>query len=271
MDRPFDDALLEHLGARYRLGDRVEKGVELRYRFGKAEFRPSRVTIVEDGDARFLDLRVDVRVPEGHALDEASALVDALEEKSLAPRGFERTSDDVQAMTSEAGNAAGHVRTLMYRAKATTPKETGDRIRAIVETLDIPIVVGIHEARDVVAKKPLPPPKKKGASMPHDPMEVWTYTLAGGVMRSLNVVIDPNVRTLEVHERKLLSKKQLGETLKLAHVAKFLIADDGNQVKLFAEKREGERVLLAEGLSDPEFVATAQRMAGKVFIAIEAA
>ncbi len=270
MDRPFNEALLEHLGSRYRLGDRTDDGVELRYRFGKAEFRPSRIVIVEDGDQRALDLRIDVRVPDGHAIEEADGLVETLEGKSLTPRGFERTSNDVQAMTSESGKAAGHVRTLTYRAQATTPQETGDRVRAIVETLDIPIVVGIHEPRDVIAKKPLPPPKKKGASMPHDPMEVWTYTLAGGVMRSLNVVIDPNVRTLEVVERKLLSKKQLGETLKLAHVAKFLLTDDGNEVKLYAEKREGERVLLAEGLSDAEFTATAKRMADKVFITIEA-
>lgn len=269
MERPYNDALIEALGERYRLGSKTDDGYELAYRFGKAEFRPSRVSVIGEGEARRIGLRIDVRVPDGHELAEGDTLVDALESKSLSPRGFERQSDDVQAMTSEAGNPAGYVRTLVYHAKAGEPKETSDRIRAIVETLDIPIVVGIHEPRDVVAKRPLPPPKKKGASMPHDAMEVWTYTLAGGVLRSLDVIIDPNVRTLEVYERKLFNKQKVGDTVKLAHVAKFGIRETDGEVELLAEKREGGEVSLAKSVRDPSFVATAQRMADKVFISLE--
>lgn len=269
MERPYIDELLEALGARYKLGDRTDDGVELKYRFGKAQFRASRVTVLDPEGTPSLELLVDVRVPEGHEVGETDELVAALEEKSLTPRRFERQSDETNAMTTEGGKAAGHARTLRYRADAGEAKDACERIRAIVETLDIPVVVGIHEAGDLVAKKPLPPPKKKGSSMPHDPMEVWTYTLAGGVVRSLSVVVDPNVRTLEVFERKLLSKTQIGETLKLAHVSKFGIRRSDSKVELVVEKRDGERVSIAESVPHPEFVATAERLAKKTFIPIE--
>jgi hypothetical protein len=105
--------------------------------------------------------------------------------------------------------------------------------------------------------------------MPPDPMEVWTYTLAGGVVRSLSVVVNPNIRTLEVYERKLFTKTQIGETLKLAHVAKFGIRQTDSKVQLLVEKRDGAVLTIAEGVPHPEFVATAERLAKKVFIAIE--
>ena len=74
-----------------------------------------------------------------------------------------------------------------------------------------------------------------------------------------------NDRTLRVVERKLFSKKELGDVLKLAHVAKFRVV----KAELIAVKKDGTEVTLAHGSGDANFVATAGRMAKKVMIPIE--
>jgi hypothetical protein len=267
MDRAFVDEVLALLGARYKLGAAAGSAVELSYRAGRAEFRPSRFLVGAGESGRGLELTVDVRIPKDTPAAQAEALIAAFETSSAAARGFVRIDQSTAKMTSERGEDHGSVMTLRYKREPAGAAETAKQIRAIVETIDIPIVVGIHEAEHVVAKEA--PPHREKHGRPIEQMENWEYRLEGGLARSLTVVINPNDRTLRVVERKLFSKRELGELLKLAHVAKFRIVARDGAAELVAVKKDGSEVSLAKGSRGSELVATAGRMAKKVMIAIE--
>ena len=189
-----------------------------------------------------------------------------LEQKSLTPRGFERKDDQSNVMHSEKGEESGSARTLKYRLAGEAPAVTSKKIRAINESLDFPIVLGIHEVEDLVAKDPLPPRKKVQRT---EPMENWYYTLVGGLLRSLTVVIDPNIRTLKVVERRLISTTDRSGIIKLAHLSKLKARRKDAEVELIAFKKDGDEITLASSKYTPDFVATAERMAKKLFIPFE--
>lgn len=267
VDREWVDLLLKELGARYRAGPSSGTGAELHYRSGRAEFRPSRFVVGCGESGQELELTVDVRIPRGADPHEQERLVAAFERQSAAPRGFSRIDDQESAVKAESGHASGSVRTLRYRHGGVEPAEAAKQIRAIVESIDIPITVGIHEPEQLTARDPLPPRAKPRRAL--EPMEKWEYELDGRLLRSLTVIVDPNDRTLRVFERRLFSRKAIGDTLKLAHVAKFALRRRSGGVDLVAIRRDGSQVVLARGSEDPEFVATAGRLAKKVFIPIE--
>ncbi|MCK6548095.1 hypothetical protein L6R52_19750 [Myxococcota bacterium] len=269
MDRAWIDAVVGLLGPRYKLGPLAGDGVELHYRSGKSEFRPSRFVLGGGASGRDLELTVDVRIPKGTAQAEADALVAVFEAKTAAPRGFVRAGESSMEMKSDLGAAAGSVKSLRYvRTTPVEPPYAAKHVRAIVESIDIPIVVGIHEAEHLVARDPAPPaPKVKRPAQ--DPMELWEYQLDGGLLRSLTVIVDPNDRTLRVVERQLVSKRPVGETLKLAHVAKLGVRKRTKDADLVAIKRDGTELTLATGSGNDEFVATAGRLAKKVLIPFE--
>lgn len=266
MDRAWIDEVLKQLGPRYRGGAPVGDALELLYRAGRSEFRSSRFVLGGGDTGRSVELTVDVRIPKEADPGGAQRLIDAFESKSAGPRGFTRADDTTAEVHSEKGAESGSVRTLKYRRGPAEPAETAKQIRAIVESIDIPITVGIHEPEHVVARDAAPPrPKTKHAIQP---MELWEYQLEGGLLRSLTVVVDPNDRTLKVVERKLISRT-VGETLKLAQVAKFSIRRSAGSADLIAVRRDGAEVKLLTGSGSADFVATAGRLAKKVFIPIE--
>jgi hypothetical protein len=268
MDQAWVDQVLEKLGQRYKKGAIVDDAVEILYRAGKAEFRPSRFTIGLGQSGREMELVVDVRVPKGAESKEADALIAAFESLSATPRGFSRVGETSATMTTESGEAHGSARTLKYRHGALEAADAAKQIRAIVESIDIPITVGIHEPEHLVAREP-PPPSAKPAKRATEPLDHWEYDLEHGLLKKLTVIIDPNVRTLRVVERKLLAKRDLSETIKLAHVAKFTIRRSDGAATLVAIKRDGQEVTLASGPATEDFIATAGRMAKKVMIPLE--
>lgn len=258
---------MEKLGPRYRLGSPGEYGgVALLHRFGKAEFRPTRLT-VGTGEGRRIELIVDFRIPKDADVAGSDPLLKTLEEKSLEPRGFSKKDENTAPMTTESGKESGFVRSVRFEREGTETKETAKVIRAIVESIDLPVVLGVHDEEHMVARDPRDRPKK--LERPPEPMEKWEYTLAGGVLKSLTAVVDPNVRELVVVERKLVSSKEVSEKIMLAHVAKFLLSKDGSDAVLAAEKREGNVIELARSAYKEDFVATAERLAKKVMIPLE--
>jgi hypothetical protein len=262
MDRAWLDGLLEKLGPRYKAGDLIGEGIELRYRFGKAEFQPARVIVLPGPK---LELGIDFRVPKGVAVEDTEPLLKILEEKSLLPRQFTRFDDQTLPMKTEGGKESGFVRSLKYGSPASDQAEAARRIRSIVESIDIPIVLGIHEAKDLLARDPPPPGIRKADT--DEAMELWEYTLVGGLLSSVNVVIDPNVRTLKVVSRKMISKDSK-EPLKLAHVQSFVLKKAGADAELVAIKRDGTSESLAIFPPKEEALATAERMAKKLLIPI---
>ena len=268
MDRGWVDDVLKTLGARYKTGPTARDGVEIAYRAGRAEFRPSRFVIGGGESGRELELGVDVRIPKGGDPAGADRLIEAFESNTAKPRGFERISDNAAAMTSESGHDGGEVRTLRYRHGALGAEEAAKQIRAIVESIDIPFTVGIHDPEHLVARDPAPPPKKP-QKRAVEPMDVWEYELDGGLLKSLTVLVDPNDRTLRVIERRFVSKKPIGEVLKLAHVAKFAVKRCDGGADVIAVKKDGGEVTLAHGSGSSDFIATLGRLAKKVFIPLE--
>lgn len=262
MDRAWVDQLLERLGPRYKAGDVIGDGLELRYRFGKAEFRPSRMIVVPGPK---LLLGVDFRVPKGVEVKETEPLLKVLEEKSLLPRGFVRTHDQTAEMNTESGKASGFVRSLSYEWSPPGLDQAAKQVRAIVESIDIPVVLGIHEAKDLIARDP-PPPSIRSRP-PEELLDNWEYTLVGGLLHSVNVVIDPNVRTLRIVSRKIVQKEEK-PALKLAAVAKFLLRSKGAEVELVAVKRDDTEEVLVSVPAKNEALETAERMAKKVMIPI---
>ncbi len=269
MDQTWVDELMAKLGPRYRLGPPQDGGCSLLYRFGKAEFRPTRLVVGAGEDGRRIDLVVDFRIPRHAEVAQSEPLLARLEERSLGPRGFARVGEDTAAMTAESGKPAGFVRSVRFQRPAAEAEAApgAKAIRAIVESIDLPVVLGVHDVDHMVAREPIDAPKK--LARPLEPMEKWEYTLAGGVLKSLTAVVDPNVRTLVVVERKLLTSKDVSETVMLAHVARFMVARDGDDAVLRAEKKEGGSLELARSRYQEDFLATAERLAKKVMIPIE--
>jgi hypothetical protein len=266
MDQAWVDDLMAKLGPRYRLGNPQDGGVALLYRFGKAEFRQTRVVVGAGTDGRRIDLVIDFRVPRDAEVAGTEPLLAKLEERSLKPREFVRIGEETTAMTTESGKESGFVRSVRFHLDGADAKKGAKAIRAIVESIDMPVVLGVHEADDLVARDPNDAPKK--LARPMEPMEKWEYTLAGGMLKSITAIVDPNVRTLVVVERKLVSSKEVSEKIMLAHVAKFVISRESNDVVLRAEKKDGASIDLARSPYKDEFVATAERLSKKVMIPI---
>jgi hypothetical protein len=267
VDRDWITAVVDALGPRYRLGSPEDGGgVALLHRFGKAEFRATRIAI-GGGDGRRVDLVVDFRIPRDAEAQASDPLLEVLVQESLAPRGFERRSEETAAMTTEGGKASGFVRSVRFDRPGGEPAVAAMAIRAIVESIDLPVVIGVHDREHMIAREAHDHPKTLGR--PLEPMEKWEYTLAGGLLRSLTAVVDPNVRTLVIVERKLMSSKPLGEAMKLAQIAKLMVRRAGGDAVLSAEKRDGTTVELAKSAYDEELIATAMRLAKKVMIPIE--
>jgi hypothetical protein len=264
MDQGWVDDLIAKLGPRYRLGNPQDGGFALLFRFGKAEFRDTRVVVGAGEDGRRIDLVVDFRVPRDAELAATDPLLAKLEQSSLAPREFVRSGDSNAPMTTESGKESGFVRSVRFERPGGDAARSAKAIRAIVESIDLPVVVGVHDVDHMVARDPIDAPKKLGR--PLEPMEKWEYTLAGGVLKSLTAVVDPNDRTLVVVERKLVSTKPVSEKVMLAHVAKFSIRRDGQDIVFSAEKKDGGSVELARNPYKDELVATVERLSKKVMI-----
>jgi hypothetical protein len=266
VDKAWLDDVVRHLGARYKTGAPSGEAVELLYRAGRAEFRSSRFMIGGGASGRELELLVDVRVPKEAPADEASKLIEAFEKQSALQRGFVRVGEDVQTMKTETGAESGTARSLRYQHGPCDAAEAAKQIRAFVESIDIPFTVGIHEPEHLIARDP-PPPRAKPKRT--EPMDLWEYQLDGGLFHSLKVVVDPNDRTLRVMERRMLSTRRLGETVKLALVAALAIRKKNGHAELVAIQRDGTELMLAVGSGNPDFVATAGRLAEKVRIPFE--
>ena len=261
MDRGWIDRLVEALGERYKAQVGTEAAV-IEYRRGKAEFRPSRFEVVGDHTLR---VTVDVRIPKHAEVEEAEGLVNALEKGTMSRRGFEKASDETLAMTSEAGEAAGSARTLVFTAEHDDVEVAAKHLRAIVESVDIPLIVGIHDPPDCIAKDPMkPPPKPKVAA--GEELEPLRFRLASGLLHDLSVMVDQNTRVLRVMERKGVSSKQVGDDLKLAHVGRLATRTEGGKVELLAFDRDGEVRVIASSKDSDEFRATAERLAKGVRI-----
>ncbi len=261
MDRAWIDEVVEQLGKRYRASAGSES-CPLEYRSGKSEFRATPVTLGTETDGRGLRLRVDVRIPKDAAHADAEPLLSTFESKTTTPRGFTRLTDETAEMTNQAGVASGWARTLTYALAGDEPAKIAKNIRAIIESVDLPIILGIHEDDDVVARDPRPPPPKPQVRA-DEALEVWRFRLDTGLTRDLSVLVDPNTRVLTVSERRFVSAKTVGEPLKLAHVRAFGVRGG----RLIAVKREGDaELVIAEGSGGAEFVATARRLANKVRI-----
>jgi hypothetical protein len=264
MDQAWVDDLLAKLGPRYRLGNPQDGGCALLYRFGKAEFRETRMVVGAGEDGRRIDLVVDFRVPRDAEVAATEPLLVRLVERSLAPRDFVQTGESTAAMTTESGKESGFVRSVRFHRAGAEAAKSARAIRAIIESIDLPVVLGVHDLEHMVARDPIDAPKKLGR--PLEPMEKWEYTLAGGVLKSLTAVVDPNDRTLVVQERKLVSTRAVSEKLMLAHVAKLVVSRDGADVVLRAEKKDGGSVELARSPYKDEFVATVERLSRKVMV-----
>jgi hypothetical protein len=263
MDQAWVNDLLAKLGPRYRLGNPQDGGAVLLYRYGKAEFRQTRVVVGSGALGRGIELIVDFRIPRDAEVAGSEPLLTALEQRSLDARNFVRIGEEIAAMTTESGKESGFVRSVRYHLDGADAKRGATAIRAIIESIDMPVVLGVHDVDDMVARDPTDAPKKLGRL---EPMEKWEYTLAGGMLKSLTAIVDPNVRTVVVVERKLVSTKEISETVMLAHVAKFVIAREANEAVLRAEKKDGGSVDLCRSAYKDDFVATAERLAKKVMI-----
>src|SRR6185436_16174129 len=186
MDRAWVDEVIAALGARYKVGAVVGGGVELLYRAGRAEFRPSRFVIGTGESGREMEFTVDVRIPKDAPAAQVDALVSTFETKSAAARGFSKVDESAVQMTSDGGHESGSVRSIRYRHQAIAPPDSAKQIRAIVETVDIPIIVGIHEPEHVVAREA--PPHYEHKKHAIEELDHWEYQLDGGLLGSLTAV-----------------------------------------------------------------------------------
>ena len=263
MDREWIEALDEALGKRYRfkIGTDVAR---LEYRRGKAEFHDTRVEVGGDG-ARRIRLALDVRIPAGTDASEADAVLEALETQTMTPRGFARVSDETTEMTNQRGESAGSARNLAYETNIEAVDDARRHLRAILESLDLPVIIGIHDEADLVARDPIAPPPKPTRRF-EDKLDELRFRLVSGMSHDLSVFVDQNNRTLRVMERKLLSSRQIGDVRKLAHIARLLTRSQGDQVELVAVSREGDEAVLASARATPEFTSTVQRLAQGVRI-----
>jgi hypothetical protein len=255
VDPAWLNDLLARLGARYKTG---QGGREILYRSGKTEFHPSRIALADD---QGLELAVDVRVPKdaGEGASPADALVAALD-RVLKERGFARAGDEWSALASQTGQQSGGVRSLRYRRPPADPEDSARQIRAVVESLDIPLIVGIHEPDELSVRDPPPPGPRPGAA-PGEALERWRFRIESGLLRALAVEIDPNDRTLRVLERRGLSTEQLGETMRLAQVARLVARRRDGKLELVAVKRDGSELRLLTAAATQDAAETCGRLA----------
>jgi hypothetical protein len=270
MDPVWTAELLQHLGKRYRLGSEGEVGAEVLFRHGKAEFRPTRAVVVPGEPSPSLRFTQDLRIPKDAPDSEAETIQNALIERSMQPRGFALESQEVYPMTSDRGERRGSVRTLVFSSGALESSVAARHLRALVESLENPLIVGMHDCADVEAKDPMPEPPKP-RTQADEKLEVWKYRLEEGLLSSLMIHVDPNDRTLRVVERKLVSSKQLGGELKLAHVARLVLRKTDSGMDLIAQRRDAGEIRLASGSGSEDFVATVARLAEKILIPLERA
>jgi hypothetical protein len=124
--------------------------------------------------------------------------------------------------------------------------------------------MGVHDPSDLAAKDPMPPPPRPAAKS-KEPLEPLRFRLATGLLHDLSVIIDQNERTMTIMERSFVSTRQVGETIKLAHVGKLATRRTAGGVELVAIRRDGTEFKLAQG-KGAEFIATAARLAKGVRI-----
>lgn len=264
MDRQWIDQVVAQLGKRYRAASGGAECV-LEHRSGKVEFRATPVRLGTGDEGRGLTLTVDVRIPKGEPESAAEPLVVAFEAGSMTPRGFARIQDETAAMTNQAGATSGFARTLLYALPDGDPALVATHIRAVIESVDLPIILGIHEEEHVVARDPRPPPPRPATS-PADQLEPLRFRLESGLTHDLSLVVDQNTRTLTVMRRRFVSTQQIGDPVKLAHLQSIGVRPCQTGAALVAHRRDGGQVVLVESAGGPEFTATAKRFAEKVRI-----
>jgi len=259
------ERLLIELGKRYQTKEQ-SGGAELLYRRGKTEFHPTRIFVGGGESGRAIELGIDIRIPKGSEPPDSEPLLEALETRTMKRRGFERLSDETAPLENERGEKAGYARTLRYRrADCPEAKEAALHLRAILESLDLPIVVGSHEPDDVEARDPMPPPPQPKVSAA-ERLEPLRFRLDSNLFHDLSAIVDQNERTLTIVERRFLSSRQIGDVMRLAHVGKLGARRKDGAGELVAIDREGKEHVLATGSGSPEFFATAQRLAKGVRI-----
>lgn len=261
MDRAWADELAEALGERYKVKI-GQDAAEIHYRRRKTTYAATRFVL---HPPTTLEVNIDIRIPKGTDRSEAEPFLTALEAQTMGPRGFTRHRDETTAMTNQHGDESGHVRSLFYRCSPATPAEAARRVRAINESVDIPIVIGIHDLDDVVAREPMKPPPKPQRG--HDePLDELRFRLIEGITHDLSAFVDLNTRTMKIVQRKMLASKQLGDTIKLAHLARIGTRASASSVALVVEKRDGSVIELASGPRNDAFIETARRLAKGVRI-----
>lgn len=259
--------LMELLGKRYDLKVGTEKTLVM-YRRAKTEFKETRLTLQEGtSGALIAELQVDIRIPKGFEQQDAEKILRTFESRTASPRGFTRVSDETNEMLAQNGASSGWARSLLYSAEMTDHVTTAKHIRALVENLDIPIILGIHEDEDVYAKdaRPLPKPKSEVRD-PRMPLEKWRFRVNSSLLKDLSIIVDPNERLLSVTERKGVTTKELCEPVRLAHIAKFTITKQSGGHGLVATKRDQSELTLIENSTSPSFVEVISRMSEKVRI-----
>jgi hypothetical protein len=267
MNTDWQQELSDALGKRYELKIGTEKTAVL-YRSAKSEYKPSRVSILAiSSEQPVLELQVDLRIPKSESTEEAERMLQVFERVTASPRGFARQSDETNPMVSHAGKASGWARSLIYRAQHKEAKVAAKHIRALVENLDIPIILGIHDDDDLVAKDPRPL-LVEGARSANLPMELWRFRLQNSLLRDLSLIVDPNVRTLKVCQRAGFSTQQVGETVGLARIGRFELKRGIKGISLIAYARDETPTILVENGDGADFEGTAHRMAAKVRIPI---
>ena len=267
MDNGIRQQLLEHLGKRYDLKVGTEKTMVM-YRRAKTEFKETRLALTEEANGALkIELQVDIRIPKGFEKSDADAILETFESRTASPRGFERIDDETNEMLAQNGASSGWARSLLYSASLTDHVAVAKHIRALVENLDIPIILGIHEAEDVYAKdaRPLPKPKAEVRD-PRMPLEKWRFRVNSSLLRDLSIIVDPNERLLSVTERKGVSTKELCKPVRLAHIAKFTIINKTGGFGLIATKRDDSELTIIEKSDSPDFVSVVSRMSEKVRI-----
>ena len=267
MDNETRQQLMDQLGKRYDLKVGTEKTMVM-YRRAKTEFKETRLTLHEEAkNSLKIELQVDIRIPKGFEKNDAEDILQVFEKRTATPRGFARIDDETNEMLSQNGASSGWARSLLYSTVTNDHAIAAKHIRALVENLDIPIILGIHEPEDVYAKDARPLPKPKAESRdPRMPLEMWRFRLISGLLRDLSIIVDPNKRLLSVTERKGLSTKELCKPVKLAHIGKFTIIHHSGAFGLVATKRDNTEFTIIDKVTSPDFVSVISRMSEKLRI-----
>lgn len=124
---PWLSAMLDDLGARYRLGEDGPDGAQIIRRTGKERFNPMRVYV------RASDSRVagdyDVRVRGGKALEAGRELLDRKITAPLAALGLHPGAESVEEW-------GGHVITRRYQGTCADARAAAGAVRFICEQSD---------------------------------------------------------------------------------------------------------------------------------------